>query len=110
MWEDSELFARVVFCRNWLCLLQDHFMVRCDRCGKEYRYEPSDVFRYEQRPPDSFTPILFLKKNSSDVTFTMSTMIGRIHSASRWQFIAKDHAKSLRRSATVVVQRSGDWR
>jgi len=36
--------------------LQDHFMVRCDKCGKEYRYEPSDVFRYEQRPPDSFTP------------------------------------------------------
>ena len=25
--------------------LQDHFMVRRGKCGKEYRYEPSDVFR-----------------------------------------------------------------
>jgi hypothetical protein len=79
MWEDSE-YRWVVFCRNWwfhvrenilygrriplaetdavasLPPLHDHFMVRCGKCGKEYRYEPSDVFRYKQRPPDSFTP------------------------------------------------------
>jgi len=82
MWEDSE-YRWVVFCRNWwfhvrenilyghrislaetdavasLPPLQDHFMVRCSKCGKEYRYEPSDVI------------------------FAMSTMIGRMHSASR---------------------------
>ena len=63
MWEDSE-YLWVVFCRNWwfhvrenilysrriplaetdavasLPPQHDHFMVRCGKCGKEYRYEP----------------------------------------------------------------------
>jgi hypothetical protein len=132
MWGDSE-YCWVVFCRNWwfhrenilyghriplaetdavasLPPLKDHFMVRCDSCGKEYRYEPTDVFRYDHDLQTHSRPILFLKKNSSDVISAMSTTVGRIHSASRWHLIATDHAKSLRRSATVVVQRSGDWR
>jgi hypothetical protein len=32
------------------------FPVRCDDCGKEYAYEPSEVLRYEQDLPESFTP------------------------------------------------------
>jgi hypothetical protein len=60
-----------------------HFMVRCDSCGKEYRYEPTNVFRYDHDLQTDSRPILFLKKNSSDVIFAMSTTIGRIHSASR---------------------------
>jgi hypothetical protein len=79
MWEDSQ-YCWVVFCRNWwfhlrenilyghriplaetdavasLPPLNDSFIVRCDTCGKEYSYELSDVFRYEQAPPGSFTP------------------------------------------------------
>jgi hypothetical protein len=32
------------------------FFVRCDDCGKEYSYKPSEVLRYEQDLPESFTP------------------------------------------------------
>jgi hypothetical protein len=35
----------------------DHrFRVRCDECGKEYLYKPSEVLRSGQEPPESFTP------------------------------------------------------
>ena len=30
------------------------FAVRCDECGKEYMYQPSDVLRYEMEVPASF--------------------------------------------------------
>ena len=30
------------------------FLVRCDECGKEYPYEPSEVLRYEMEAPASF--------------------------------------------------------
>jgi hypothetical protein len=79
MWEDSN-YCWVVLCKNrWFhfrqALLTSHriplgetdavmplppldgrFSVRCDDCGKEYLYIPSDVRRYEQELPESFTP------------------------------------------------------
>ena len=32
------------------------FRVRCDECGKEYTYTPSDVLKYETEVPASFVP------------------------------------------------------
>jgi hypothetical protein len=32
------------------------FSVRCDECGKEYIYKPSEVLRYEMEVPLSFVP------------------------------------------------------
>ncbi|PYT30112.1 MAG: hypothetical protein DMG57_09235 [Acidobacteria bacterium] len=79
MWEDSR-YCWVVICKNhWfhvrqniffghriplaetdavatLPALEGPFVVRCDECGKEYHYKPSDVRRYEQDLPESFTP------------------------------------------------------
>jgi len=79
MWEDGRYFW-VVLCKNYwfhvrknlffrhriplaetdavmpLPILKDRFTVRCDECGKEYRYKPSDLLRFEQEPPESFTP------------------------------------------------------
>jgi len=40
------------------------FFVRCDDCRKEYAYKPSEVLRYEQDVPESFTPHpLFREEN-----------------------------------------------
>jgi hypothetical protein len=36
--------------------LEGRFRVRCDQCGKEYLYKPSEVRRLELRPPEKFTP------------------------------------------------------
>jgi hypothetical protein len=36
--------------------LQSEFQVRCDECLKEYSYKPSEVFKFEQEVPESFTP------------------------------------------------------
>src|SRR5260370_18719689 len=36
--------------------LGSSFMVRCDDCHKEYRYKPSDLLRFEQELPESFSP------------------------------------------------------
>jgi hypothetical protein len=79
MWVDSH-YCWVVLCKNqWFHLRQNlffrhriplaetdplapppslrgRFNVRCDLCGKEYRYKPSEVLRFEQELPDSFTP------------------------------------------------------
>src|SRR5437879_2527073 len=78
MWEDSHYFW-VVLCKNhWFHLRKNlyfrhriplaetdaiaprpvdcHFRVRCDECGKEYVYEPSEVLRSNQGPPELFTP------------------------------------------------------
>lgn len=79
MWENSE-YCWVVFCKNWLFHLKqnliyrhriilaetdavaprppiaDFFTVRCEVCLRDYVYTPSDVLRYEQKVPDSFTP------------------------------------------------------
>lgn len=80
MWEDNRYFW-VVFCKNyWFHLRQNimvrhrillaetdavsprppidqRFMVRCDLCGKEYLYKPSEVRRCEQQEvPESFSP------------------------------------------------------
>ena len=79
MWEDSRYFW-VVFCRNnWFHVrrnlffrhkillgetdaitprpaLGQRFKARCDECGKEYTYKPSEVLRVEQEPPEEFKP------------------------------------------------------
>lgn len=36
--------------------LDGPFTVRCDNCGKEYSYAPSEVVRFELELPQSFTP------------------------------------------------------
>jgi hypothetical protein len=79
MWEDNN-YCWVVLCKNrWSHFRQNlftshriplgeadgvmppppldgRFRVRCDGCGKEYLYKPSDVRRYEQELPDGFVP------------------------------------------------------
>ncbi|SRR5579871_2560580 len=79
MWEDNS-YCWVVLCKNkWFHLrqslfnshriplgetdavmslppLERHFRVRCDECGKEYFYKPSEVRRFEQELPGDFTP------------------------------------------------------
>jgi len=79
MWADSQ-YVWVVLCKNhWAHLrinlfyrhriplaetdpvdprpvLNGPFRVRCDSCGKEYFYKPSEVLRFEQELPDNFTP------------------------------------------------------
>jgi hypothetical protein len=79
MWADSH-YVWVVLCKNhWGHLrvnlfyrhriplaetdpvdprpvLNGPFRVRCDECGKEYLYKPSEVLRFEQELPENFTP------------------------------------------------------
>jgi hypothetical protein len=79
MWEDRRYFW-VVPCKNhWFHLRKNlffrhkiplaetdaitprpaidcRFRVRCDECGKEYLYKPSEVLRSDQEPPGHFTP------------------------------------------------------
>ena len=86
MWEDSR-YCWVVMCKNhWFHLrqnlffghriplgeadaytpppnLQDSFTVRCDECHKEYRYKPSEVMRFEQELPASFSPHPLFQSN-----------------------------------------------
>ena len=79
MWEDTH-YCWMVICKNrWYHLrqnlfyghriplgetdvygtlptLKSSFSVQCDDCRKEYQYKPSEVLRYEQELPKSFTP------------------------------------------------------
>jgi hypothetical protein len=79
MWEDSS-YCWVVLCKNrWfhfretlfnshriplgetdavmpLPALEGPFSVQCDVCGRKYLYRPSDVRKFEQELPESFTP------------------------------------------------------
>jgi len=79
LWEDSS-YCWVVVCKNNLYDLPRNifhrhkialaeteavtsrpslggpFTVRCDICGKEYLYKPSDVLRLERELPDGFLP------------------------------------------------------
>jgi hypothetical protein len=78
-WEDSE-YCWVVVCKNkkfhrtedplhghriplaWTDpftlrpAIATRFAVRCDDCRGEYSYEPSEVLKFEQSLPESFTP------------------------------------------------------
>jgi hypothetical protein len=36
--------------------LDNRIHVRCDDCGEEHAYQPTDVMRVELELPDSFTP------------------------------------------------------
>ena len=79
MWEDCS-YCWVVTCKNHIYHIPRNFMyrhkillaetdavascppvktpfrVRCDMCGKEYVYKPSDVTRIEREVPPSFVP------------------------------------------------------
>jgi len=79
MWEDNH-YCWVVLCKNhWFHLrknlffghkiplgeadafsscpvLDGPFTVACDECGKEYLYKASEVRRFDQELPESFTP------------------------------------------------------
>ncbi len=80
MWVDSH-YCWVVLCKNhWYHLqqnlffrhriplaetdpvsprppsLEGRFTVQCDDCRREYFYKPSEVLKYEQELPDTFTP------------------------------------------------------
>jgi hypothetical protein len=79
MWENPH-YCWVVLCKNYFYHLRHNifhrhriplgvtdgitsrpaidarFRARCDVCGKEYLYKPSEVMRYEQEPPESFQP------------------------------------------------------
>ena len=77
MWEDSSYawvvvcknhiyhFPRNMFYRHKILLAETYatisrppvdgpFKVRCDMCGKEYVYKPSDVLRIEREIPEGF--------------------------------------------------------
>ncbi len=32
------------------------FSARCDQCGQEYSYEPAEVLRVEEQPPERLIP------------------------------------------------------
>ena len=77
MWEDSS-YCWVVTCKNHIYHIPRNFIdrhkiplaetdavtprlpvkvsfkVRCDSCGKEYVYKPSDVLRLEKHLPEGF--------------------------------------------------------
>ena len=84
LWVDSE-YCWVVICKNHLFHrhpnifnvhriplgqtdgvmprppIPEVFLVKCDECKKEYRYQPSKVLRYEMEPPPSFEPHALFK-------------------------------------------------
>jgi hypothetical protein len=89
MWEDSRYFW-VVHCKNyWFHMrknlffrhrialgetdavtprpaIDSRFKARCDECGAEYVYKPSEVLRFEQEPPESFTPHPLFRDEETD--------------------------------------------
>jgi hypothetical protein len=102
MWEDSN-YCWVVLCKNaWFhfrqSLFSSHriplgetdavmsppaldgpFRVRCDECGKEYLYKPTDIRRYEQELPASFTPHpLFQPGGDRRRSMRSSTQVGLV--------------------------------
>jgi hypothetical protein len=86
-WEDSSYYWVVVCKNHWVHrrpnifhvhriplgetdavtprpIIERPVVVRCDLCGKEYAYKPSEVLRYEQEDPESFIPHpLFREEN-----------------------------------------------
>ena len=79
MWEDSS-YCWAVVCKNYIYHIPRNFIyrhkialaetdavtsrppingpfkARCDMCGKEYLYKPSDVLRVERELPEGFVP------------------------------------------------------
>lgn len=90
MWEDSR-YCWVVHCKNhWFHIrknlfyrhriplaetdavaprpaIDTRFRARCDECGKEYVYKPSEVLRFEQEPPATFVPHPLFSEDSIGV-------------------------------------------
>jgi hypothetical protein len=49
--------------------LEIDFRVTCDDCGKEYKYSPRQILRYETKPAASFIPHpLFTDSDSAPIT------------------------------------------
>jgi PilZ domain len=95
MWEDYH-YCWVVRCKNhWFHLRQNifyrhrillgeadvyshspnikgRFKVRCDACHQEYVYKPSDVMKYEEEPPESFSPHPLFRLDSMAPTNEMT--------------------------------------
>lgn len=86
MWEDSSYcwavvcknrvfhFPRNMFYKHKILLAETDatiprppvdvpFTVRCDMCGKEYRYQPSDVLRIEKEIPEGFVTHPMFREN-----------------------------------------------
>lgn len=86
-WEDSSYYWVVVCKNHWVHrrpnifhvhriplgetdavtprpIIKRPIVVRCDLCGKQYSYKPSEVLRYEHEDPESFIPHpLFREEN-----------------------------------------------
>jgi hypothetical protein len=82
MWEDSEL-SLGRFLQERLCLCRTTLWCVATSAERNIATNPVMCFVTNNDRQTHSRPILFLKKNSSDVIFAMSTMIGRMHSASR---------------------------
>jgi hypothetical protein len=130
MWEDSN-YCWVVLCKNhWFHLrqalftshriplgetdavmslpaLKGRFSVRCDECGKEYLYRPSDVRRYEQELPESFFPHpLFRQGEERRRSQRLLRKVGLVawgESAENGAFKEDTHAVSVSAHGALVV-------
>ncbi len=117
MWEDNH-YCWVVMCKNhWFHLRQNlffghkiplgeadvytpppalgsSFMVRCDDCHKEYRYKPSDLLRFEQELPESFSP---------HPLFQLNFMAGGAHQMAAQDAIETAVGPERRRSQRLLL-------
>lgn len=77
-------------CKMSLPSLEGRFPVRCDECGEEFVYKPSEVRRYKQELPDSFTPHplfrLGMERRRSRRSFQEVRLIVRGESAEKVAF------------------------
>lgn len=130
MWEESN-YCWVVLCKNhWFHLrrnlftshriplgetdgvmslppLDGRFPVRCDECGKEYFYKPSEVRRYEQELPESFTPHPLFRpggeRRRSRRSLQSVRLIVQGESAGKVAFQEKAYAISVSAHGALVV-------
>jgi hypothetical protein len=130
MWEDSD-YCWVVLCKNhWFHVrrnlfsshrialgetdavaplppLDDLFTVRCDECGKEYLYKPSEVRRYEQELPESFVPHPLFRlggdRRRSRRSLQSVRLIVRGESGEKAAFEEKTFATSLSSHGALLI-------
>lgn len=130
MWEDSG-YCWVVLCKNkWFHLrqslfsshriplgetdavmplpsLERHFRVRCDVCGKEYFYKPSEVRRFEQELPENFVPHPFFladgERRRSKRAETKVSVIISGESSENEPFREETFATSVSENGALIV-------
>ena len=87
--------------------LEDCFPVRCDECGEEFVYKPSEVRRYKQEVPDSFTPHplfrLGRERRRSRRSFQEVRLIVRGESAEKVAFEEKTYATSVSAHGALMI-------